>query len=954
MPSSAPDASTGRRRPGSALAIAALYVIAAACGALEGPAPAVKPEAGTIILEAGKTFWRYYEAWQNDVVRQDSGELVNVDLTRPVQGKDAKGQPMPDSMAGRDYWEPRKGQTGIRPATRTIGAPLPVDGWEQPAFDDSTWTRDLAVQRQTYRAIHSMYLRGKFEVTDPAQASDLHLTLGFRGGVVVFLNGTEVARGFLPDGKVEATTLAKEYPKNAYLKASGELIDQTEWGTAQTYIPENNLMVRVKNEKDTNGNQSFFDEASVANYKQRYRNLEATIPAAKLRKGLNVLAVLIRRSPADIAMYTAPWPKPKYFDQVQWYYSLAWNRCDLDDLRLSATGKADGIVPNIAPPKGPRVWAHAPIHQPLHPGWFAEPNEGVGSVRLQGLRNGVYSGEIVASASTNETIKDLKAEASDLKGPGGASIPASAITIGYAQPADYVYWGQFDTLVRSAPAEIKTTTWRWRYGSREKGAIADFPPIQPIWVSVKVSKTAAPGDYAGTVTVTMAGQKPAAVPLTVKIMGDYALPDPQDSVSYVGLLESPDALAGRYKIPLWSEEHWKMIDQTFALLGELGNKEIYVPIIGRTHLDNAESMVRWIKQADGTYTHDYTIAEKYVDIALKHLKNIRMVCVVAWWLNSPEKRSYKSYTEFDPKTGAVTEKEAPDWGTPEAKVFWKPVMEGMRQMLAKKGLDKAMMFGLTTDGIDKSCWDDIGTMFPDVKWTVRSHQHPGVWWGGKWKDRIGQESCMFGSTLGVGWDPDQWRPANFGWRVSPFPGTIYPAYARNKDNREFNQGSTVAKYRTCVEGPILTPCGASTYQGIGSYGGDFWFNSRYDASMPDTLCSRIRWMIGADKDGPVHTPRSRMMQESLQDAELRIYLEDVLADKEKAAKLGADLAVRSRAVLDDRTRLFCYLSMFYELPLNTSDPNGNSICTKGLPTGWDDSTTRLCLMADEVARALAK
>ena len=46
-----------------------LIFYSAVCGALEGPAPAVKPEAGTIILEAGKTFWRYYEVWQNDVVR---------------------------------------------------------------------------------------------------------------------------------------------------------------------------------------------------------------------------------------------------------------------------------------------------------------------------------------------------------------------------------------------------------------------------------------------------------------------------------------------------------------------------------------------------------------------------------------------------------------------------------------------------------------------------------------------------------------------------------------------------------------------------------------------------------------------------------------------------------------------------------------------------------------------
>ena len=109
--------------------IAAALTAAGAMAQEESNAPAAS--GGMVILEAGKTFWRYYEVWQNDVIKTESNTLVALDLTAPVVGKNPKGEPMPDSLAWRDYWEPRKGQTGIRPAKRTIGAAPPADGWDE-------------------------------------------------------------------------------------------------------------------------------------------------------------------------------------------------------------------------------------------------------------------------------------------------------------------------------------------------------------------------------------------------------------------------------------------------------------------------------------------------------------------------------------------------------------------------------------------------------------------------------------------------------------------------------------------------------------------------------------------------------------------------------------------------------------------------------------------------------
>ena len=56
-------------------------------------------------------------------------------------------------------------------------------GW--PVVEN--WT-----MRFNYRSLALMCLRGRFEVRDPAQVADLALTLNFRGGAVIYLNGKEV------------------------------------------------------------------------------------------------------------------------------------------------------------------------------------------------------------------------------------------------------------------------------------------------------------------------------------------------------------------------------------------------------------------------------------------------------------------------------------------------------------------------------------------------------------------------------------------------------------------------------------------------------------------------------------------------------------------------------------------------------------------------------------------
>ena len=120
------------------------------------------------------------------------------------------------------------------------------------------------------------------------------------------------------------------------------------------------------------------------------------------------------------------------------------------------------------------------------------------------------------------------------------------------------------------------------------------------------------------------------------------------------------------------------------LLGQVGNRELYIPLITKSMLGNEHGMVRWIKQPDGTWKQDFSLAERYIDLAIKHKWNVSVVGV---HLSDGPVGGHFSYGGVPAESavgdgagsgdGSASEMAAPKWGTPEARQFWKPAIEGM-------------------------------------------------------------------------------------------------------------------------------------------------------------------------------------------------------------------------------------------------------------------------------------
>ncbi len=452
--------------------------------------------------------------------------------------------------------------------------------------------------------------------------------------------------------------------------------------------------------------------------------------------------------------------------------------------------------------------------------------------------------------------------------------------------------------------------------------------------------------------------------------------DPKDYVTFVDMIESPESVAMEYEVPLWSDEHFKFLARSLSLLGQIGNKVCYVPLICDTNLGNGESMVRWIKQPDGSYTQDYTVMEKFLDAVEKYQGRPMVVCFQAWdaYLEGglTEGFTYALPKEhvaarrahagegplvslLDPTTGKIEKHVLPLQSAPESVKLWEPVIREICERMKKRGLEKAMMLGIVSDQLPtKQVGQFFNTVAPGISWVRISHDD--------------YRKTIVGLPIGYTGGPNlanacaedpsdsRWH----GWQeevlYAHFPRNIYDSFP-------------MTVWRSMGE---LHAAGAG--RGFVRLGGDFFDIKNAKGKRVGTLSARFpksSWrmldvqtaLLAPGKTGTVPTARFEVLREGLQECEARIAIDKALVDPEKRAKLGPELAQKAQALLDQRVRDLRHATSTLRSRLEGSSWLGSAYSVGYMSgpvlgnfwyvsSGWQKETERLYDMAAEVEAKL--
>lgn len=821
---------------------------------------AAEPADEAAILDGRGTLWRCFVGWKSPALLTRDGQL------RPLK-------------AQQHTWMPAEDPEG--PALPDWRSRHPAGEWRRPDFEDRDWPQERCPLGPAHREkdwrgpgltmwsegspaqANVVCARARFEVLDPAKGGGLRLRVRFQGGAVVWLNGTEVARSHLPDGRLDFDTLAQPYPDDAYVAADGKPIEG------------------VANEKST--------PEQLAQYAKRVRHMEAEIPASLLRKGVNVLAIQVHRAPyKDIYSH----PPKEYRGRMFRHWPFPWEHCRLVEASLRAV-VGSAVVPNVGRPAGIQVW------QP-HP-WatvtgfdYGDACEPLKPIRLIGARNGAFTAQLVVSST--EAIAGLRASASELSCEKGGRIAAPAVLLRYPQPHE----NRFDALLDRPPAEVPLRDYR-----RHRDAPAEKVAMQPLWVTVRVPADARPGEYRGRVTLGARGLSPVEVPLCTRVH-DWRLPEPRDCVTHNNLWQSHESVAYRYGVPLWSDRHFGLMGKGLELTRPLANRFCNVHLVCQAfQCGNTESMVRWVAKGGEAYEYDFTVFDRYLNLYEKTLGKPHVllvdVCVsIHSSLRPKDGSSPVKVSRLDPATGRVEPMGQPPLAPATGVKFWRPVLDQVRARLEKRGWWDVALIGTASDSGPTA--DEAKTfkeIWPEKEWMFSGHPATKSVAGG-----IADVRCSE-VVWGV---PAVWNPA------AAKPGALYPRPWKSKPSRihlafprlgagavELYQRSDLREYRLKPEKAMQ-----SNLNGIGRVGIDFWEFTDAEGRKRQltsgggqfTFNAGVAWFLAAGPDGPVPTTRSEMFREGVQVCEAMSFLQQA----SESGKLPGELAARIEALVRERAR----------------------------------------------------
>jgi glycosyl hydrolase family 123 len=568
-----------------------------------------------------------------------------------------------------------------------------------------------------------------------------------------------------------------------------------------------------------------------------------------------------------------------------------------------------------------------------------------GVIRMVAPRNGRCSGQVVAcgpGAASPARIGPLRS--------ADGTIPPEAIDIRYLTNSGVS--NVADVSGQTHPDNHFFNRW---YNLSYYDQLNAEPPrgadLVPIWVTVAVPQDATPGLYTGVLTVC---ERDIPIELTVST---WTHPRPEDFTVHNGhFLHSPETVALRYNVGMWSPEHILLMEKSLYYMGLLGNRSLIITAQHQTHLGNQGAMIPFRQaEPDGAFSPDFSVMNTYLDAYQRHVRTPEFITLYVWEPDArlrgrrkPPKPSVilTRIVDGKPEQWAVPLHDSgPDGGALGA------LLRGFRDEIRKRGWDKTqILIGMCHDTVPS---EEIVARFrelaPWCKWARFSHYR------GDPSPEIDEASFATPKYLPLGFTEEvTWpcRPSG-GWDLA-FPRlTIL--------RRQMTEYAPLSQYRNAVDYAV----GGTPYQryysgaslGLCRWAMDYWDLDEAGPLLLKYETNRWRLMyrpvsvkklMAPGPDGPVATTRLEMLLEGLQETEARIALEKALRRDDLAPELREEIGSLLARRIEFRTRKGKEHMGSRRLKENRQD----EIYTRlwGVAKDWPSETVKLFDLADRATR----
>ncbi|SOD11572.1 DUF4091 domain-containing protein [Pedobacter xixiisoli] len=303
---------------------------------------------------------------------------------------------------------------------------------------------------------------------------------------------------------------------------------------------------------------------------------------------------------------------------------------------------------------------------------------------------------------TDKNIDDLSYEVENLKN-GNNVISASNIKLRFGQ---YVIGDQVPTgcgeQTNRASVEIADAL-----SLTPVNKINQYDPLK-IWITIDVPEAIAEGKYTSKIHVKTGGTTQQTFNIDVLVV-NRTLPKVADWKFHLDLWQFPfqlmkfnNAQPGNSRIEPFSDTYFKQLEPFYKLLADAGQKSITAYIKDGAFL-KGETMIKWTKNTDNTWSYNYDNFDKYVETLMSWGINKQINCfsLAGWDMN------YIGY--FDAATGNSANLNV-EIGSVAYKTIWNDFLNDFKTHLRAKA-----WFGKTVLYLDEIREENLAAVINTIK-----------------------------------------------------------------------------------------------------------------------------------------------------------------------------------------------------------------------------------------------